>query len=135
LSKLSAKIAELDYDIGEFKDYVKLQMSALQAQGEQSTDLLVNIFEALGTMPDEAFVTYIDRIQDDYNIMDPRVDEDYLMAMSESKCRSMMQEGKYNVPSKADVKISALSAEFERMQSLNTTLQAQRHQSLASQIP
>jgi hypothetical protein len=109
---------------------VKLQRSALLARGEQWTDILVNIFEALGTMPGEAFVTYIDRIKDDCNMMDPRVDEDCIMAMSESKCRTMKQEGKYNVPSKADVKIIALSAEeFECMQSLNTTLQAQ----LASQ--
>jgi hypothetical protein len=129
LSKLLAKIAELDYDIGEFNDYVKLQRSALLARGEQSTDLLVNIFGALGTVPDKAFVIYVDRIKDDYNMMDPRVNEDYLMAMSESKCRTMKQEGKYNIPSKANVKIIALSAEFERMQSLNTTLQAQ----LASQ--
>jgi hypothetical protein len=75
LSKLSAKITELDYNIGEFNNYVKLQRSTLLARGEQSTDLLVNIFEALGTVPDEAFVTYIDRIKDDYNMGDPKVDE------------------------------------------------------------
>jgi hypothetical protein len=125
LSKLSAKIAELDYDIEKFNEYVKLQRSALLARGEQSTDLLVNIFEALGTVPDEAFVSYVDIIKDNYNMGDAKVDEDYLMTMTESKSRTMKQEGKYNVPSKADVKIIALSAEFERMQTLNTTLQTQ----------
>jgi hypothetical protein len=76
-------------------------------------------------VPDEAFVTYVDRIKDDYNMSDPKIDKDYLMAMAESKCRTMKLEGKYNIPSKADVKIIALSAKFERMQTLNTTLQTQ----------
>ena len=48
LGKLLARIAELDYNISEFNDYIKIQRSALMSRGEESTNLLVNLFKALG---------------------------------------------------------------------------------------
>jgi uncharacterized membrane protein YgcG len=124
LSKLSAKIAELDFDIDEFSLYVKLQRSALMSRGEESSDLLVNIFDALMTVPDATFTAYVDKLKDDYNANDPKVDVDYVLLQTESKSRTMKQEGRYNVPSKADEKIIALSAECARMEALSTELQA-----------
>jgi len=85
--KLPAKIAELDYDITEFNDYVKLQRSALMSRGEESTDLLVNLFEALGSVPDPSFQTYVERIKDDYDENDEKVTADYLMSRCEIKCK------------------------------------------------
>jgi hypothetical protein len=115
LAKLPAKIAELDYDIDECNLYVKLQRSALTSCGEESSDLLVNIFEALLTVPDDKFNAYIDN----YTADDPKANIDYVLLQAGSKYRTMKREGKYNVPSKADKKIIVLSAEFALMEALS----------------
>jgi hypothetical protein len=124
LAKLPAKIAELDFDIDEFSLYVKLQRSALLSRGEESSDLLVNIFDALMTVPDPTFTAYVDKLKDDYNANDPKVDVDYVLLQTNSKSRTMKREGRYNVPSKVDEKIIALSAEFTRVEALSTELRA-----------
>ena len=130
LGKLQAKIAELDYDITEFNDYVKLQRSALMSRGEESTSLLVNLFEALGSVPDPSFQTYVERIKDDYDENDEndendeKVTADYLMSRCEIKCKNLQKNGSYNVPSKEEEKIIALSTEVDRMKVASTALQA-----------
>jgi hypothetical protein len=125
LSMLPAKIASLDYDITKFNHYVKLQRGALLARGEVSTDLLVNIFTALFAVPDAAFKAYIDRIKDLYDEGEEHVTEDYLMGKAEVKSKVLEREGNYNMPTKEDEKIIALSAEFDKVKSQNAELSRQ----------
>ena len=124
LAKLPAKLAELNFDISEFNDYVKLQRGALLARGEESTNLLVNLFDALASVPDVPFTQYVDRMKDDYDESDPKVTVDYLMDRCELKCKVLQRRGKYNVPSKEEEKIIALSAEVDRMKTASSVLQA-----------
>jgi hypothetical protein len=124
-----AKLAELNFDITEFNDYVKVQRGALMARGEESTDLLVNLFDALASVPDVPFTQYVDCIKDEYNESDPKITVDYLMNRCELKCKVLQRSGKYNVPSKEEEKIIALSTEVDRMKAASTALQAK----LASQ--
>jgi uncharacterized membrane protein YgcG len=124
LAKLPAKLAELNFDITEFNTYVKVQRGALMARGEESTDLLVNLFDALASVPDVPFTQYVDRIKDEYDESDPKVTVDYLMNRCELKCKVLQRSGKYNVPSKEEEKIIALSTEVDRMKAASSALQA-----------
>jgi hypothetical protein len=72
----------------------------------------------------DTFKAYLDKLKDDYNANDPKIDVDYVLLQTESKCRTMKQEGRYNVPSKAEEKIIALSAEWVRVKALSTELKA-----------
>jgi hypothetical protein len=101
-----------------------VQRSALLSRGEESSDLLVNIFDALMTVPDPTCTAYVDKLKDDYNANDLKVDVDYVLLQTNSKSRTMKREGRYNVPSKVDEKIVALSAEFTRVEALSTELRA-----------
>ena len=107
LEKLPAKIARLNFDITEFSDCIKLQRSALMSQGEESTDLLVNIFETLGSLSDPSFHIYMERIKDDYNNNDEKVTADYRMSWCKIKCKNLQEHGNYNVPSKEEERIIA----------------------------
>jgi hypothetical protein len=122
LAKLPAKLAELNYNVTEFNTYInKLQISALLARGDESPDLLVNIFDALATVPDQSFRAYIfERIKDQSDENDEKVTADYLMARSEIKCKNLQCSNNYNVPSKEEEKIIALSAEVDRMKAVST---------------
>ena len=125
LAQLPTKIASLDYDIETFNRYVRLQRGALEARGETSSDLLVNVFAALGIVPDATFKAYIDRIKDDYDDGDERVTVNYLMEKAEIKSKVLIRENKYIMPTKADEKILALSAEFDKVLAQNTELSKQ----------
>jgi hypothetical protein len=65
LGRLPAKAAKLNFDITDFNDCAKLQQSALLFRGEESADLLVNLFAAMGSVPDPSFQSYIERVKDD----------------------------------------------------------------------
>jgi hypothetical protein len=49
LSSLDTKMMALDSDISKFNAYVKTQVIALEARGETTTDLLVNVFKGYET--------------------------------------------------------------------------------------
>ena len=94
------------------------------SRGEESTDLLVNLFEALGSVSGPSFQTYVEHIKDDYDENDEKVTADYLMSRCEIKCRKLQRNGNHNAPSKKEEKIIPLSAEVDHMKVVSTALQA-----------
>jgi hypothetical protein len=85
---------------------------------------LVNLFAALGSVPDPSFQAYVERIKDDCNKDNEHVTANYLMSRCEIKCKTLQRSGNYNVPSKEEEKIIALSAEVDRMKAMSSVLQA-----------
>ena len=71
------------------------------------------------------FTNYIQKQKDDYDDSDDKVTENSLMAKGSLKHNALVKEGKYNVPTKEEQKIIALSAEFEELKSKNADLTAQ----------
>jgi hypothetical protein len=64
LSSLDTKMMALDSDISKFNAYVKTQVIALEARGETTTDLLVNVFKGYETAQDSEFALFIKRKRD-----------------------------------------------------------------------
>lgn len=75
-------------------------------------------------MPDPSFQAYVERIKDDCNKDNEHVTANYLMSRCEIKCKTLQRSGNYNVPSKEEEKIIALSAEVDRMKAMSSVLQA-----------
>jgi hypothetical protein len=67
LSSLDTKMMALDSDISKFNAYVKTQVIALEARGETTTDLLVNVFKGYETGQDSEFALFIKRKKDAYD--------------------------------------------------------------------
>jgi hypothetical protein len=67
LSSLDTKMMALDSDISKFNAYVKTQVIALEARGETTTDLLVNVFKGYETAQDLEFALFIKRKKDAYD--------------------------------------------------------------------
>ena len=67
LSSLDSKMVQLEDNVTEFNEYVKTQKAALEARGETTNDLLVNLFKGYKAATDIRFVKYIENKEDDYN--------------------------------------------------------------------
>jgi hypothetical protein len=67
LSSLDIKMMALDSDISKFNAYVKTQVIALEARGETTSDLLVNVFKGYETAQDLEFALFIKQKKDAYD--------------------------------------------------------------------
>jgi hypothetical protein len=57
----------LGSDISKFNAYVKTQVIALEARGETTTNLLVNVFKGYETAQDSEFALFIKHKKDAYD--------------------------------------------------------------------
>ena len=125
MSSLDKYIVTVDYNIETFNQYVASQSSALLARGDTSNDLLVNFFKAYLLVPGVTFTNYIQKQKGDYDDGDDKVTENSLMAKGPIKHKILVKEGKYNVPTKEEQKIIALSADNDDLKNKNSELTAQ----------
>ena len=122
MSILDKYIVTVDYDIEKFNQYMAAHRSASIAQGETLKDLLVNLFKAYFLVPDVTFTNYIQKQKDDYDDGDDKVTENSLIAKGSLKHKILFKEGNYNVPTKEEQRIIALSAEFDELKSKKADL-------------
>jgi hypothetical protein len=67
LSQLDVKMSSLDSNITKFNIYVKSQVISLEARGEPTNDLLVNVFKGYQMAQDKDFAQFIKRKKDTYD--------------------------------------------------------------------
>jgi hypothetical protein len=115
LHELPAKIKELDYNIQAFNDYVKVQVTDLAAGGQETTDLLVYLFLSYESVKDDDFQQYIKRKKEEYDEGTP-ITPNALMDLALVKYNQLNQSKTWGVPSEAEKKIVALSAQLEEAQ-------------------
>ena len=118
LSSLDTYMSNVSSDIVKFNEYVKLQVVELAARGEQSNDLLVNLFKGYAMASDRIFVEYVSKKLDLYE-EGADMDPSSLMALAENKFKSMKQDGRWNAISEEGEQIIALKAEVEAIKALN----------------
>jgi len=93
-----------------FNKFVRLQLDALTARGESSSDVMVNLFKGYLAAPDNA--TYIKQKKNDFK-EGQNLQEDDLMTMAENKYKSLVRTGEWNAPRKEQKEILALTAKLE----------------------
>ena len=82
------------------------------------------MFKSYLLVHDVTFTNYIQKQKDDYDDGDDKVTENSLMAKGSLKHKILVKEGKYNIPTKKEQKIIALSAKFDEPKSKNADLTA-----------
>ena len=120
LQNLPAKMKELKSDIEIFNEFVKTQMIALATRGEPTADLLVSLFAGYAVVQDETFKRYVEDIEIQYeagNRGDLTADE--LMDMAESRYKTMVEKGKWNVPSETQKRLVVLQAAIDKERAEN----------------
>jgi hypothetical protein len=115
LSSLDSKIAYLQDDIVAFNEYVRLQRVSLEARGEHTLDLLVNLFKGYKAVADNKFVAYIGTKEDSYN-EGTDISENELMDLAESKYKIMLENGDWKTQTNDQRKIVALTQQVKTLQ-------------------
>jgi hypothetical protein len=120
LNHLQSKMLEVSYDIEEFNLYVTSQVEELAARGAQSSDLLINLFEAYLAVPDRKFVDHIEKQKDKFEDGD-EVTEKTLMQVALIKFKDRKRSDKWQAPSAEESEIVALKAEIGELKKAKTT--------------
>lgn len=127
LSSLDTKMAELQDNIIEFNEHVKTLVSSLQARGERTLDLLVNLFKGYKAVSDKKFVQYIEQREDEYNDGRLNLTADELMTAAELKYKTMVENGLWKQPSPEEQRIVALVARIDQMKKKQKPEQRTKH--------
>jgi hypothetical protein len=114
LSSMVTYLPTISYDITKFNQYVRELLDSLHARGEDTQDLLANLFEAYKSATDKDFVNYIKQKENDYD-EGREIDPITLMQLAQNKYKTMVDEKTWAVPSKEEEKIIALEAKITRL--------------------
>ena len=114
LSDLEGAIANVGYDISKFNTHVLGLLADLTAMGEQTHDLLANLFRAYLTAPDDGFKAYITQKQSEYDEGTPTTEQN-LMTHALNKYMGKVEQGDWNAPSSDQIKILALEAQVAKL--------------------
>ena len=113
LSNLDDYMPTIKCDITKFNAHVKSLIENLGVRGEQTHDLLVNLFKGYEAVSDRNFRAYIAQKQDEYDDGKP-LKPDELMLLADNKFKNLVQKGKWNALSEDQEKIIALEAQVAK---------------------
>jgi hypothetical protein len=118
IGRLDHKIVELQSNIKLFNLYVVQQKSGLTARGEETPELVMNLFKAYACVSDETFVHYIESKQFAHFDRSEVVTAETLMARALAQYEYCIDSGTWHsAPSKKDTKIIALASDVGKHKS------------------
>jgi hypothetical protein len=109
LTKTDDKIVELQFNILKFNDWVNKQVAGLEARGETTSDLLVNLFKGYDVVPDAEFKADISDSRRKYD-RGEELTAEQLMLQAQNKYKNRVQSKTWNAPSDEQEQIIALQA-------------------------
>ena len=115
LTDLPAYMGTIKSDIEKFNIHVKTQLDALYARGENTTDLVANLFKGYKAASDKEFRAYIRKKEEDYDESTQEMDYQRLMLLASNKYKTLVESGRWNTPSEEDNKIIALEAQVKQL--------------------
>ena len=127
-SALTEYLASVSYDISKFNQHVLMLMEALTARGEQTSDLLANLFIAYATVKDEEFRQYVVSKRSDHEDGTSVLTHQQLMVIFANKFKNLVQAKRWSHESYED-KFLALQAKQERTNKLVDKLKRNRETS------
>ena len=116
LGKLDEKMLELDSNIPAFNLYVKNQVRALEARGETTQDLIVNLFKGYASAEDVEFRNFIKRKRESYEeglLTTPALMYDFTY----NKYNTELLDKTCKAPTKEQEQILALTAQVQALRS------------------
>ena len=114
LNQLKEYMMAINCDIELFNQYVTSQVEALAARGTESSDLLINLFEAYEIVPDRKFNKHIENKKDDYE-EGAATTVNGLMHQALTKFKDLKRSKKWQAPTAEEEQIVALVAQVEQL--------------------
>ena len=111
LANLHNYLPTVGHAISLLNIYVKKKVYSLRARGEQTSDLLMNLFKAYVISSDKAFVRYIEKKLEAWDDGMLVVSPDQLMLWARQKLDLLKEKEVWNAPSEEEEKLVALRSE------------------------
>jgi hypothetical protein len=122
LLSLDSYITTVDSNIELFNQYVNVNRAGLEARGEKTDDLVINLFKAYLNVADQNFVEYMKKKKDDYDEGTATLEPETLMTHALNKYHILVQERKWKSMSPQDEQLVALKAQYEQLRDANLRL-------------
>jgi hypothetical protein len=119
LASLNEYIVKIDCDIDKFNAYVEENMAGLSSRGEETKDLLVNLWKAYKSVDDKTFSAFMTRQCEDYEMSNITLTPKELMNTALNKYKLLKESGEWKEPSETEKTILALTAEVRRLTAKN----------------
>jgi hypothetical protein len=111
IGKLSTKMVEMSGNITELNNYARNLDNTLKSYGEESPELMMNLFAAYEAVEDEKFGAYIGMKRNQWEEGTLQgLTTNVLMTNAENHYKVLIQQGKWQAPTKKDEQILALKA-------------------------
>ena len=114
ISNLDDYIVSVDSNIEKFNEHVEDLLDSLYARGEETHDLVSNLFKAYKECGDAAFVSYMTRKEEHYD-EGHEYSPDALMQLAKDKYDALVEAEKWMAKSEEQKKIVALEAKVENL--------------------
>ena len=115
LASLAEYMAKIGSDIPKFNQYVEENISALAARGEESNDVLVNLWKAYKKADDKQFADFMKRQCEAYEMSEEEMTPKTLMSLAMNKYRLMKEAGEWKEPTDDEKTILALKAQISQL--------------------
>jgi hypothetical protein len=119
LRRLSTYIVSANSDISQVNMYVRTQLEALRARGEDTTNIekgvFVDLLDAYACASDNAFCDYIKNLENGHEDGTKRLTLSSLMQLAANKYKNLVQLKKWNAPTAQDEKFLALSTTVAKL--------------------
>lgn len=114
LSSLDLYMGTVKSDIKKFNEYVLSQLESLHARGEETKDLLPNLFKGYKAASDSQFCQYIERKEEAYDDGQSFTAME-LMQLAKNKYAARVEQGLWDQPDGSQAEIVALKAEIQKL--------------------
>jgi hypothetical protein len=104
----------------ELNQFVKIQTSGLETRGEQTSDLLVNLFKAYKACGDAEFVCWVSHKEDSYFEGSLTITPIEIMSWADNKYKTQLEAGRWMQSSPAQKRIVALTAQLAALEKART---------------
>ena len=112
LSNLPAFITSVDGDVEKFNQHVRGLRESLLQRGQDSTDLLVNLFKSYKMVPNQDFRDYIRMQNSFYTDGNKDFEVEELMEVASNKYKELIEDGTWKINSTSESQFVALTAEI-----------------------
>jgi hypothetical protein len=120
LSSLDTKIEDLGWSITQLHTHVKDVLDDLTALGQETHDLLANLFKAYARVPDDEFVSYMNTKRQNYD-EGTNYTPAQIMVYAGDKYKQRVEDKSWTAPSKEQQQIVTMQAKLDKLEKKGTT--------------
>lgn len=117
LSSLDVHIKAQGYDIVKLNTFIQQQLDILRSRGQDTLDLLPNLFKGYKAATDHTFVRYIEDKETRYDDDELNLTPEQFMHLAANKYKVLVEGKLWNAPNKDQAKILALQSEVNQLKS------------------